>query len=51
MDGILADGPHATVLLSDSMVGSIATVNSGQLYSHGNNTAFYGAPTSFLALK
>jgi len=58
--GILADGPGATLLLSDSTVArngvGISTVNSGQLISYGNNRINNnigpdGAPTSFLALN
>jgi len=59
-NGILADGPGATVLLDDSAVVrnnvGIGTVNSGQLISYGNNRVNNnigpdGAPTSFLALN
>ena len=39
--GIRADGPHATVLLRDSVITrngtGVTTVNSGQLISYGNN--------------
>ena len=39
--GILADGPGATVLLSDSTITrngtGVTTVNGGQLFSYGNN--------------
>jgi len=40
-NGILADGPHATVLLNDNTITrngtGIGTANSGQLISYGNN--------------
>lgn len=59
-NGILADGPGATVLLSDSTVtrnnAGISTVNSGQLLSYGNNLidnniGLDGAPTGLLTLN
>jgi type V secretory pathway adhesin AidA len=58
-NGILADGPGATLLLSDSTVSrngaGITTVNGGQLFSYGtnrinNNIGPDGAPTGFLTL-
>ena len=59
-NGILADGPGATLLLSDSTVArngvGISTVNSGQLISYrnnriNNNIGPDGAPTSLFSLK
>ena len=59
-NGILADGPGATLLLNDSSVvrnnAGITTVNSGQLFSYGNNRINNnlgpdGAPTAVLALN
>src|SRR5262249_38078884 len=59
-NGILADGPGATLLLSDSTVArngaGISTVNSGQVISYrnnriNNNIGPDGAPTGFLALN
>jgi len=59
-NGILADGPGATILLDDSTVArnsvGISAVNSGQLISYrnnriNNNVGPDGAPTSFLALN
>jgi len=59
-NGILADGPGATLLLHDSTVArnavGISTVNSGQLISYrnnriNNNIGPDGTPTSFLALN
>ena len=59
-NGILADGPGATFLLSDSTVSrngaGISTVNSGQLLSYGNNLIDNnigpdGVPTGSLALN
>jgi len=59
-NGILVDGPGATVLLNDSTVArnavGISTVNSGQLLSYrnnriNNNIGPDGAPTSFLDLN
>jgi len=56
--GILADGPHATILLKENTISrngaGISAVNSGQLISHGNNTNTNnigpeGAPTSLFA--
>ena len=57
-NGILADGPHATVLLRDSVMtqngAGISTVNGGQLISYGNNAnntniGPEGAPTGFFS--
>jgi len=59
-NGILAAGPGATLLLSDSTVArngaGISTVNSGQVISYrnnriNNNIGPDGAPTSFLTLN
>jgi len=59
-NGILADGPGATLLLHDSTVArnavGISTVNSGQLISYrnnriNNNVGPDGTPTSFLTLN
>ena len=59
-NGILADGPGATILLNDSTVArnaaGISTVNSGQLISYrnnriNNNIGPDGTPTSFLTLN
>jgi len=56
--GILADGPGATLLLSDSTITrngtGVSTVNSGQLISYGNNRnnnnlGAEGTPTGFLS--
>jgi len=58
-NGIRADGPRATILLSDSTIArngaGITTVNGGQLLSYGNNTnnnniGPEGAATGFLGL-
>jgi hypothetical protein len=55
-NGILADGPRATILLSDSTVArnavGISTINGGQLVSYrnnriNNNIGPDGAPTGF----
>jgi len=57
-NGIVADGPGATVLLSDSTLGrnaaGVATLNGGQLISYGNNRnnnniGPEGTPTGFYA--
>ena len=57
-NGLLADGPHATVLLKDNTItrngAGISAVNGGQLISYGNNTnnnniGPEGAPTSSLS--
>jgi len=54
--GILADGPHATVLLKESTIArngtGVAAVNGGQLISYGNNSnnnnlASEGSPTGY----
>jgi hypothetical protein len=59
-NGILADGPRATVLLNDSTVArnavGISTVNGGQLVSYrnnriNNNIGPDGAPTGFYTLN
>jgi hypothetical protein len=59
-NGILADGPGATLLLSDSTVSrngtGISTVNSGKLFSYGtnrinNNIGPDGTPTALLTLN
>jgi len=59
-NGILADGPGATMLLNDSSVTrnnvGISTVNSGQLISYrnnriNNNVGPDGTPTSFFGLN
>ena len=59
-NGLLANGPGATLLLSDSTVSrnavGISTINGGQLISYrnnriNNNTGPDGAPTSFLSLN
>jgi len=56
--GIRADGPGATVLLSDSTITrngtGVSTVNSGQLFSYGNNrnnnnVGAEGTATAFLS--
>ena len=56
--GILADGPGATVLLSESSITrngtGVSTVNSGQLFSYGNNRnnnnlGAEGSATGFLS--
>ena len=59
-NGILVDGPGATLLLSDSTVSrnntGIAAINGGQLFSYrnnriNNNLGPDGAPTGFDALN
>jgi len=58
-NGLVADGPHAVILLSDTTVSyngtGVAAVNGGQLISYGNNrnnnnVASDGAATSFNGL-
>ena len=57
-NGILADGPRATILLNDNTITrngtGISAINSGQLISYGNNknnnnVGPEGAPTGFFS--